>query len=129
MSNDEKHTSGWIGVDLDRTLAHYDHWRGVTHIGEPIPLMLQRVKDWLAGGSDVRIFTARVSDYGTHQSQFEAQEARSAIEAWCEKHLGKKLPVTNVKDYHMYQLWDDRAVQVFPNTGIDMSENFMRDSR
>jgi hypothetical protein len=29
-------TGGWIGVDLDGTLAHYDGWKGIDHIGEPI---------------------------------------------------------------------------------------------
>lgn len=46
---------GWIGVDLDGTLAHYDGWKGETHIGKPIPLMLARVKRWLAEGKEVRI--------------------------------------------------------------------------
>ena len=32
-------------------------------------------------------------------------------------HFGVVLPVTNVKDWHMLELWDDRAVQVEPNTG------------
>jgi hypothetical protein len=27
------------------------------------------------------------------------------------------LPVTNCKDLNMVELWDDRAVQVVPNTG------------
>ena len=31
--------SGWIGVDLDGTLAFYDMWRGMEHIGKPIPAM------------------------------------------------------------------------------------------
>ena len=35
---------GWIGVDLDGTLAMYDQWAGAGHIGEPIPLMVERVK-------------------------------------------------------------------------------------
>ena len=35
---------GWIGVDLDGTLAMYDGWVGVSHIGEPVPAMLQRVR-------------------------------------------------------------------------------------
>lgn len=39
-------TSGWIGVDLDGTLALYKGWSGGT-IGEPVPLMAARVKDWL----------------------------------------------------------------------------------
>lgn len=34
---------GWIGVDLDATLAHYDRWTGGA-IGEPIPTMVARVK-------------------------------------------------------------------------------------
>lgn len=48
---------GWIGVDLDGTLAEYTGWHGPGHIGPPIPKMLDRVKNWLAEGVDVRIFT------------------------------------------------------------------------
>ena len=47
-------SGGWIGVDLDGTLAYYDYWRGPEHIGEPIPAMLERVQRWLAEGKDVR---------------------------------------------------------------------------
>lgn len=114
MSND----NGWIGVDLDGTLARYDGWKGPEHIGEPIPVMLDRVKQWLAGGRDVRIFTARVShDNELPHRMMEAAQARAAIIAWCIKHFGHPLPITNVKDYAMVELWDDRAVQVIPNTG------------
>jgi hypothetical protein len=34
---------GWIGVDLDATLAKYDGWKSADHIGEPIPAMVDRV--------------------------------------------------------------------------------------
>lgn len=44
-------------------------------------------------------------------------DALTPIENWCLKHIGKKLPVTNIKDFGMIELWDDRAVQVVPNTG------------
>lgn len=97
--------SGWIGVDLDGTLAEYRGWRGPTHIGAPVRRMRIRVVEWLAEGKDVRIFTAR------------KEESYDAIRAWCRKHLGQELPITNVKDYAMVELWDDRAVQVIPNTG------------
>lgn len=30
----------WLGVDLDGTLAVYDKWRGIEHIGAPIPAMV-----------------------------------------------------------------------------------------
>lgn len=100
----------WIGVDLDGTLAEYDHFRGVEQVGAPVPAMVERVKGWLAKGLDVRIFTARVAEP-------QRDAALPPIEAWCEEHLGQKLTVTNVKDFGMVELWDDRCVQVVPNTG------------
>lgn len=102
---------GWIGVDLDGTLAHYDGWKGPMEIGPPVPAMAERVKRWLDEGHDVRIFTARAS------AGPERDIALSAIRAWCLKHLGRLLPITNVKDFAMDELWDDRAVQVIANTG------------
>ena len=50
---------GWIGVDLDGTLAYYDQWRGEHHVGEPILPMLDRVKKWLSEGREVRICSWR----------------------------------------------------------------------
>jgi hypothetical protein len=108
---------GWIGVDLDGTLAVYHTWQGPTEIGPPVDLMLARVKQWLAEGEDVRIFTARVSHDGTPARALQAQEARKAVGAWCKQWLGVVLPVTCVKDWSMVELYDDRAVQVEKNTG------------
>ena len=122
--------NGWIGVDLDGTLAEYHGWKGADHIGEPIPAMVERVKAWLAEGKDVRIFTARVWPLGTFENHISinnteqdllrvacALEARKAVQAWCMAHFGRELPITCVKDYGMVELWDDRAVQVVKNTG------------
>lgn len=108
---------GWIGVDLDGTLAEYDSWRGADHIGKPIPLMLDRVKGWVAANQEVRIFTARVG--GAFE---EAEAARPVIEAWILKHVGHPLRVTCVKDYGMIELWDDRCIQVIPNTGRTIAD-------
>jgi hypothetical protein len=114
---------GWIGVDLDGTLAHYDLWRGENHIGAPIPAMAERVRRWISEGVDVRIFTARVAGEAYWigpvgiPEPITKSEARKYIEEWCERHFGRKLPVTCVKDYGMVELWDDRAVQVQINTG------------
>lgn len=104
---------GWIGVDLDGTLAEYGGWRGPDHIGAPIAVMVARVKQWLSEGRTVQIFTARVC-------LDEGNVARTAIEEWCERHIGEILPVTCTKDYGMIELWDDRAVQVEINTGRRM---------
>ncbi len=116
-------SSGWIGVDLDGTLAHYDGWRGAGHIGEPVPQMLARVRRWLDEGRDVRIFTARVSHDGTRARMIESQHAMIRIIDWCEQHLGRALPVTCSKDYGMVELWDDRAVQVRSNWGEPVGES------
>lgn len=42
---------------------------------------------------------------------------RFHIEQWCLKHIGVVLEVTNVKDFGMVELWDDRCVRVLKNTG------------
>ena len=95
---------GWIGVDLDGTLAQYDGWQGAEHIGAPVPAMVERVQAWLATGRDVRIFTART-------------EGHEKIQAWCKEHIGRVLPITSQKDFGMVELWDDRCVHVEKNTG------------
>ena len=110
--------NGWIGVDLDGTLAHYETWMGCDQIGEPIEPMVNRVKQWLAEGKNVRILTARAyappNDAGR---QYEAAKAMLAILEWCSYHLDKALPVTCQKDYDMIEFWDDRCIQVEKNTG------------
>ena len=102
---------GWIGVDLDGTLAKYHGWKGSEHIGDPVPAMLSRVKLWVTEGKEVRIFTARVS----HPTK--GKVAARAIGDWCEKHGLPRLPVTNIKDFGMIELWDDRVVQIEVNSG------------
>lgn len=108
---DKMTISGWIGVDLDGTLAHYDGWKGADYIGDPVLKMVERVKKWLADGVTVKIFTARVSLDEIAESQAKL------IQDWCEKHIGARLDVTCKKDFSMIELWDDRAIQVQINTG------------
>jgi hypothetical protein len=106
-------SSGWIGVDFDRTLAKYDD--AETHglsLGTPVPLMLERVKRWLAAGTEVRIVTARAASNSKYR---EADIER--IKEWCQRYLGQELEVTAEKDFGMIALWDDRAVSVQPNEG------------
>ncbi len=99
---------GWIGVDLDGTLAHYDGFRGDDYVGEPIEPMVRQVRKWLAEGRDVRIFTAR--------------QPHPVIRKFCHDNFGKILPITNIKDGKMQALYDDRAVGVKRNEGEVFSQ-------
>lgn len=111
-----------IAVDLDGTLAHYDGWRGVRHIGEPIPEVVARVKEARRRGIRVWIFTARV-DRLTH-TDVDVALAIGVIEAWCRTHIGEALPVTSIKRRDFSEIWDDRAVQIVRNTGCAVGSAF-----
>lgn len=106
---------GWEGVDLDRTLAHYESddykTKGEFHIGSPIPNMQRFVRELLKQGKQVKIFTARLAESS------DPERLVQLIQEWTLEHLGATLEVTNVKDRHMYILYDDRATGVEANTG------------
>ena len=105
---EEAEVKQWIGVDLDGTLAMAEPWQGFEHIGKPVPNMVKRLKVWVGMGYTVKIVTARAAD---------PEVAIPPIKAWLKKHDLPDLEVTNAKDMDMIELWDDRAVQVIPNTG------------
>lgn len=136
----DKQPFGWIGVDFDGTLAHYDKWMGPEACGQAIQPMVDRVMEWRKAGREVRIFTARVYPllYVGAEDQhadcapegmmdkpikISAERLQNAIVSvrflreWCRQHFGEVLPITCVKDFHMAELWDDRCVQVEKNTG------------
>ena len=106
-------SNGWIGVDLDGTLAHYDGWQGVGHVGKPIKPMCDRVRAWLAEGKTVQIFTARIHNVDAKG----AKAVITPIDDFCMTEFGICLHITDAKDLNMIQLWDDRAIQLIPNTG------------
>lgn len=95
----------WIGVDLDGTLAQ--ETENPDEIGEPVEAMMQRVRAWIANGQTVKIFTARAS----------VPRQIDLVKQWLKEHGLPDLEVTNVKDFKMIELWDDRAVQVSKNSG------------
>jgi len=108
--------NGWIAVDLDGTLAEYESFKGADVIGKPIPLMVERIRRWLADGYEVRIFTARVSE----PNPVMRERCHQAIYDYTKEHIGVGLKATNIKDYAMIEQWDDRAIQVIPNTGVQV---------
>lgn len=96
-------SGGWVGFDLDGTLAHTVG----TEIGPPIEAMIQVLREHLGAGIECRVFTARA----------EWPSQCTLVQDWLEAQGLPRLRVTNVKDQHCFQLWDDRAVSVERNTG------------
>ncbi len=107
--------SSHVVFDFDATLAaddgypignglplkHFDPHAEVT--GEPIAKSVALLHALRAAGYEVRILTAR--------TEFEP------VKAWCRKHLGFEIPVSNIKAPGMLMFFDDRAVRVDRNTG------------
>lgn len=97
-----------IAVDLDGTLAKYDDWQGIAHIGDAVPGMLRRVKMWIRQGHKVVIFTSRA----------EKQEAVPYVKHWLSQNGLDGLEVTNKKSSQFSEIYDDRARQVVSNKGV-----------
>jgi phosphoribosylamine---glycine ligase len=96
--------SGWIGFDLDGTLANYSEWS--EEIGEPFPEIVERAKLHVSSGDWVKILTARGS------VQPGKYEQLLKIHAWVKNHIGAPLQVTDRKDPGMKVLYDDRVIRV-----------------
>ena len=127
---------GWYGFDLDGTLAKYDKWEGIDHIGEPVKPMVDLIKRMHAEGKVVKIMTARVApcrlEDGTIGEQFTwltsepssdpdaKYTATQYIQDWCEEtaQLGFVPEIVYQKDHLMLELYDDRVKQVVPNEGF-----------
>lgn len=109
MEPNKKH----VDFDLDGTLAYYDEFRGPEHIGTPIWPAVTAARRLISDGTPVKIMTARVSS-----SSPVIETSYRVITAWCERYLGRVVPIVAEKDLEMTALWDDRAVQVVPNTGV-----------
>jgi hypothetical protein len=104
----------WVGVDLDGTLARDDaegHFLPPYPLGEPIPEMIAMVKSLLAAGVTVKIFSARACE----------PESIPVIQSWADKQGLGRLEVTNQKDFDLIRFYDDRAIQMAPNSGRSVS--------
>lgn len=117
MKNQDTHGSNdeeWIGFDLDGTLAKYDGWKGMDHIGDPVDTMVIIAKMLHKIGKKIKVLTARVAPRDDGEG---GDKAKKYVEEWCKKNLGFVPEITYEKDASMAALFDDRAVAVEQNTG------------
>ena len=115
----------WTGFDLDYTAAEGHSPYRSEMIGEPIPKIIELMKEKLAEGKRVKIFTARVcvtnqrSPWSDSVADKEyANFQHMLITNWSIRNLGIDLEVTCVKDFLCEEIYDDRAWRVEKNTGM-----------
>lgn len=94
---------GWYGFDLDGTLAKYDGWKGIDHIGEPVKPMVELIRRMHDEGKVVKIMTARVAPRLCGETH--AQGCRCGH---CEKEAGKP-PV--LQEQYLVEL-DENGISV-----------------
>ena len=103
-----KKSGAWTGFDFDGTLAKKVPGKHKSdELGEPVKPMIARLRRCLKSGKRVKIFTARADD----------EKSVTAIIKWLRKHDLPALEVTNLKDKEMVKCYDDRFIQVKPDTG------------
>lgn len=115
-----------VCLDLDGVLAQYDKWRGVEHIGDPIPGALKFVKD-LSKIAEVVIFSSRCAQDIAEGSRITPGQLRIHIIEWLEKH---KFPYSDVYvgqgKPRAAAFIDDRAVQCSPQNDEDAFKNALK---
>ena len=103
-----KMAKAWIGFDLDGTIAFYDKWRGLEHVGEPIQPMIDLIQNIIkVSDYEVKIFTARANE----------PKAIEPIRKWLNQVGLPNVEITATKDLDMVMLYDDTCTQVRRNKG------------
>jgi hypothetical protein len=103
-----------VCLDLDGVLAKYDKWRGIDHIGDPIPGALEFTKQ-LAKIAEIVIFSSRCAQDVLEGSRITPGQLRIRVIEWLEKH---KFPFADVYTGQgkprAAAFIDDRAVACSP---------------
>lgn len=114
-----------VAVDLDGVLAKYDCWRGVNHIGDPLPGAIEFVKA-LSEKARVIVHTARVNRQNAAEGDkrlLAAVVRGDEVRAWLLYHgfvfddvwVGEGKPIAAA-------YVDDRAVACVPMDGCAEAE-------
>lgn len=109
-----------ICVDIDGVLAQYDGWKGLDHIGDPIPGSQQFISDLLSSDPDVviAIYTTRCNPNINRPAGETIETLSRRVADWWQKHgfpQGDRIGMvlTNGKPPATVYI-DDRAVVCRP---------------
>ena len=107
-----------VAIDLDGTLAHYDHWRGPEHIGVPVTEAIAICHLLHKAGVKVIVYTCRTNKTMNEISGINTAKMVADIEKWLH-YWGLGYIQLNTDDgkpfAHAYI--DDRAVYFKRNGG------------
>lgn len=125
-----------VAVDLDGTLAQYDGWKGVDHIGDPIPGAVDFTKR-LAEFADVLIYTCRCSQEVCRGEALHFLQRR--VEDWLNKHgfayhhvytgQGKPVAAAYIDDRAIYCNPQVHSASFEYDIVADRAEAFCRDKK
>jgi hypothetical protein len=101
-----------VAIDLDGTLAEYNTWEGVYHIGPPVEKMVDIILKHISDGDTCIIFTSRLSD------EVEAPTVRHVIRAWLKQWNLPYMESTAIKRKEFKIFYDDRARRIAQNQGV-----------
>lgn len=109
-----------IVVDLDGTLAYYDEWKGLDHIGDPLP-GAQKFIEALKVKFNVIIFTTRTNTTVNHMEPDMQIPLATKVLDWLTKHNFPQVEVyagigKPIGEYYL----DDRAVVCAPQKDPDV---------
>lgn len=118
-----------VCLDLDGVLAQYDRWKGIDHIGDPIPGALEFTKK-LAKIAEIVIFTSRCAQDVAEGSRITPGQLRIHVIEWLEKN---KFPYSDVYvgqgKPRAAAFIDDRAVACSPQNDNKAFDNALELTR
>jgi len=112
-----------VCVDVDGVLAQYDGWKGVDHIGDPIPGAVEFTRS-LAKHADILIYTTRCCEEINRPEKSHLLVNR--VRDWLDRHGfayhaiwdGQGKPICAA-------IVDDRAVSLRPQPGHEIASYTM----
>lgn len=118
-----------VCVDLDGVLAEYDKWKGIDHIGDPVPGALEFARQ-LSREAEIVVFTSRCAQDVLEGSRVTPAQLRIRVIEWLERN---KFPYTDVYTGQgkprAAAFIDDRAVYCNPQNDPDAFQTALGSTR